>query len=810
MCLQHNRNGSQLCINTSIVYMHRFYMFHSFKQFHRNTMAPCFIFLGAKVEEQPRKLEHVLKVAHRCLHKDSDVQLDIQSDEYMQMAQDLVDNESILLQTLGFDLSVEHPHTYVVKCAQMVKAAKELAQTSYFLATNCLHLTTFCIEEKPTVVACVCIFVACKWMSYEIPETQDKKHWWEFMDSNTTIEKIEEMSSSFIKILDSCPTRLKKKISTGPVIYKGGSLLPKRDSESEGSRADKQTDANANKTFDKIDGKSSTHVSSLEKPSDTSARKHDHSVDGKRDHADSVKRPSKHSSQSDHDRKNTEHHKHHKHHKHSDREHGKRLHDRNKTVDDSQEKKAGQKRSELSNAERSSSDGKQSSTSNRSVDNSKSKTSSKEDISAEAKFILSLPPLHHKHSLPEVDKSSSTSETPAKKQRVEDPSHKKQKLESDASKSSSHTSSGLNMSSSSNSSSNTVHKKMKSSSEKHKNKPPSEKHSEAYRHQQQMSEKSSHGQKHHTNFPDKHSKERAMKYEQSKSASTRGTEGSEKLHSRIKIENTSSPYKSGDEISKKDPSLASQSSKHLQAPFKASSSERKAQKSTPKKNGHTQKTNTKSGSLSDDSLLPPPPPPPSVEVSSLLSSPPPLPFGPPETENKQAPAPPSTVEYEQNSSLPLTYSVPQVQQSVVNQGGLVAGQVIQGQNQLPQSTSLQSQGQQALFPLQHQVLQQQQAAGMASQGYQGGQAQFLTNAQSTASSSTYGIPQVYFQGQPDGQTVSSDSSRVYGQTINTANLFSSNMGLLAQPPRPPQGLVLQHVMGLPPPPPLNLPPFPPP
>ena len=43
-------------------------------------MAPCFIFLGAKVEEQPRKLEHVLKVAHKCLHKDSEVQLDVQSD----------------------------------------------------------------------------------------------------------------------------------------------------------------------------------------------------------------------------------------------------------------------------------------------------------------------------------------------------------------------------------------------------------------------------------------------------------------------------------------------------------------------------------------------------------------------------------------------------------------------------------------------------------------------------------------------------------------------------------------------------------
>ena len=32
------------------------------------------------MEEQPRKLEHVLKVAHKCLHKDSDVQLDVHSD----------------------------------------------------------------------------------------------------------------------------------------------------------------------------------------------------------------------------------------------------------------------------------------------------------------------------------------------------------------------------------------------------------------------------------------------------------------------------------------------------------------------------------------------------------------------------------------------------------------------------------------------------------------------------------------------------------------------------------------------------------
>uniref|UniRef100_A0A3P9KB03 Cyclin-like domain-containing protein n=1 Tax=Oryzias latipes TaxID=8090 RepID=A0A3P9KB03_ORYLA len=61
-------NVSQLTINTAIVYMHRFYMIQSFTRFHRNVISPAALFLAAKVEEQPRKLEHVIKVAHACLN----------------------------------------------------------------------------------------------------------------------------------------------------------------------------------------------------------------------------------------------------------------------------------------------------------------------------------------------------------------------------------------------------------------------------------------------------------------------------------------------------------------------------------------------------------------------------------------------------------------------------------------------------------------------------------------------------------------------------------------------------------------------
>ncbi|XP_051886895.1 cyclin-T2a isoform X4 [Pristis pectinata] len=202
-------NVSQLTINTAIVYMHRFYMQHSFTRFHRNVISPAALFLAAKVEEQPRKLEHVIKVVHACLNP-QEPPLDVKSDAYLQQAQDLVILESIILQTLGFEITIEHPHTDVVKCTQLVRASKDLAQTSYFMATNSLHLTTFCLQYKPTVIACVCIHLACKWSNWEIPVSTDGKHWWEYVDPSVTLELLDELTHEFLQILEKTPSRLKR------------------------------------------------------------------------------------------------------------------------------------------------------------------------------------------------------------------------------------------------------------------------------------------------------------------------------------------------------------------------------------------------------------------------------------------------------------------------------------------------------------------------------------------------------------------------------------------------------------------------
>uniref|UniRef100_A0A671MXP5 Cyclin-T1 n=1 Tax=Sinocyclocheilus anshuiensis TaxID=1608454 RepID=A0A671MXP5_9TELE len=202
-------NVSQLTINTAIVYMHRFYMIQSFTRFHRNVIAPAALFLAAKVEEQPRKLEHVIKVTHACLNP-QDPSPDTRSDTYLQQAQDLVILESIILQTLAFEITIDHPHTHVVKCTQLVRASKDLAQTSYFMATNSLHLTTFCLQYSPPIVACVCIHLACKWSNWEIPVSTDSKHWWEYVDPTVTLELLDELTHEFLQILEKTPSRLKR------------------------------------------------------------------------------------------------------------------------------------------------------------------------------------------------------------------------------------------------------------------------------------------------------------------------------------------------------------------------------------------------------------------------------------------------------------------------------------------------------------------------------------------------------------------------------------------------------------------------
>jgi cyclin T len=186
-------NVNQLCINTAIVYMHRFYCVHSFKTFHRHLLATAALFLAAKNEEQPRKLQYVAQASYACAYKDQPM-LDIQSQAYTKLVEDITYYELLLLETLGFEVNVDHPHPHVVKCMQFLKASKDLAQMAYFMAHNSLLLTTFCLEHSPSTVACVCIHLSCRWKGLDIPRSSDGKSWWEYIDHSINRTKLDGQS----------------------------------------------------------------------------------------------------------------------------------------------------------------------------------------------------------------------------------------------------------------------------------------------------------------------------------------------------------------------------------------------------------------------------------------------------------------------------------------------------------------------------------------------------------------------------------------------------------------------------------------
>lgn len=56
------------------------------------------------MEEQPRKLEHVIKILNITLEKN-----DVGREAMTEMTQELVFHENVLLQTLGFDVAIDHP-----------------------------------------------------------------------------------------------------------------------------------------------------------------------------------------------------------------------------------------------------------------------------------------------------------------------------------------------------------------------------------------------------------------------------------------------------------------------------------------------------------------------------------------------------------------------------------------------------------------------------------------------------------------------------------------------------------------------------
>ena len=86
-------------------------------------MAAACLLLAGKVEETPKKCKDVLKVTESLL-----TERQMAKNFGSNAREELLTHERILLQTINFDLQVQHPYSYLLKFAKSLKGESDMCR----------------------------------------------------------------------------------------------------------------------------------------------------------------------------------------------------------------------------------------------------------------------------------------------------------------------------------------------------------------------------------------------------------------------------------------------------------------------------------------------------------------------------------------------------------------------------------------------------------------------------------------------------------------------------------------------------------
>lgn len=189
----------RVAVATAMVFFHRFYAKHSFTEHDRFEVAVACLLLASKTEESPRKLNTVIdecyKLKQRGMqagrisqnspnHPNSAINitgsLDPKGEEFLKLKERILLLERVVLHTIGFELSIEHPYKYMVEqIKKMVnerkveyitpsldktptkareQLANDLTQYSINFANDSMH-TSLCLQFPPSTIATACIYL---------------------------------------------------------------------------------------------------------------------------------------------------------------------------------------------------------------------------------------------------------------------------------------------------------------------------------------------------------------------------------------------------------------------------------------------------------------------------------------------------------------------------------------------------------------------------------------------------------------------------------------------------------------------------
>ncbi|KAI8089340.1 cyclin-like protein [Halteromyces radiatus] len=192
----------QTTISTSQALYHRFYLYHSIRNFQPLDLCITCLFVGSKIEETIKRLKDIYIVAHSVRHPKSQ---ELEPDEIPEdRIRRINEYEKLLLETLCFNFQIKHPYEYIVKFARHIQElqgldGKQLAKKAYSLAVDSYRMT-LCLEYPAHTIAAGCIYLASKLWQQEDSKFGglDKNESWE----KRFLSRLEDVKDVGRKILD--------------------------------------------------------------------------------------------------------------------------------------------------------------------------------------------------------------------------------------------------------------------------------------------------------------------------------------------------------------------------------------------------------------------------------------------------------------------------------------------------------------------------------------------------------------------------------------------------------------------------------
>ncbi|CAJ0576273.1 unnamed protein product, partial [Mesorhabditis spiculigera] len=171
-----------MSICSAIVHANRFFYVHSFRDIDLRDVCLASVFLTAKSDDCPRSPRSILLAWWNMRFGVSKIPVKLYDDAYDRMCF----FETMLLQTIGFDLVLEMPHPYVLQQMAALGAVGELREAAYFFASDVLAYTDWSIRYTAAEIAAIVVYAVCIWANHPLPDMSVKQPWFQVLAPQLT------------------------------------------------------------------------------------------------------------------------------------------------------------------------------------------------------------------------------------------------------------------------------------------------------------------------------------------------------------------------------------------------------------------------------------------------------------------------------------------------------------------------------------------------------------------------------------------------------------------------------------------------